>query len=179
MNKLRNTVVSFCAVVGLMAVASPSHALLIEPLVGYGTSTLDAGTSDDNPSTLYYGLRLGTDVVDLGFASLFAAVDYKTGNGEFDLPIVGKSDFTHTMTGIDVGLDLPLIRAWMGYLFTNTIAFDNALYGDDFEGDGVVSLGLGLGLIPFIEINVEYFTSEDSGTDLDFLMVGVSVPLDI
>ncbi|MEZ4873768.1 MAG: hypothetical protein R2827_16305 [Bdellovibrionales bacterium] len=42
---------------------------------------------------MYYGIRLGTDIVDLGFASLFTAIDYKTGSGEFDLGLI-QSDYT-------------------------------------------------------------------------------------
>ncbi|MEZ4873767.1 MAG: hypothetical protein R2827_16300 [Bdellovibrionales bacterium] len=79
------------------------------------------------------------------------------------------------MTGIDVGLDLPMIRAWIGYNFTNTYSFDNPLFGDDYDGGGAMSLGLSLGFIPFIEINAEYMTSSDGGSDVDFLLLSAEL----
>lgn len=157
-----------------------ANAFFIEPYIGVGFGKADIGTSDSSSHTAL-GLRAGTEFAGLAFAALDASMM----KSKIDTATARK--FNRTTIGAVAGVDLPLIRAWFGYNFKDDWSGDdnNTLF--DLEGKST-KLGVGLGMLPFIEINLEYImfsadkfvlsgSSSDSDAEDNTVLLSVSLPL--
>lgn len=167
-------------------------ALLIEPVVGYSWGKLnseESGTATEEDTQglkgTSYGGRLGYQ--NFGFQ---IGVDYLASNMTYgsDESKMKTSEF-----GGFVGFEFPVfLRVYAGYVFsgTGTLSSDDSEDTDLESGSGP-KVGIGLTLLPFLDMNIEYRsvtykTNEDalapsfSGVDIDFdynaIMVGFSLP---
>jgi hypothetical protein len=139
--------------------------VLLEPYIGYEFAKnavskvtyvvgSDAGGTT-NGST--YGLRLGYKLPVLAWVALDASM----GTGKFKPDNV--FDFTddqtsdRTVLGVTAGIDLPIfLRVWAGYGFSDQMSLkDSAGTKDTFKGTNT-KIGIGLGFIPFVSVNIEY-----------------------
>lgn len=166
---------------GLVSLSLNSHAILIEPIIGMGTTTYEAAASslngdDDAPTSVYTGLKLGTELIDVGVGSLFVTADYRMTSSK--LKLAGNSiDFNRTLLGLNAGVDLPLVRAWVSHYFQDKMDFSGNLIED--AENSTTGVGVSLGFIPFVEINVELLKTSGDDQDIDTLIASVSLPLDL
>ena len=180
--------------------------LLIEPYLGYHIGALArdpiGGTpeSTDTMTGTALGLRLGYK-----FVGPWVALDATQGSGKWKDGTPGSSletDYTTNQLGLVAGVDIPfLFRVWGGYGLQNNTklkaitsqsgATDTMYYGSYLKG------GIGLSMIPFISLNVEYIMNSyqklDNSTgngkvDVDsvysnfkdnVILVGISVPFNL
>lgn len=165
-------------------------ALLLEPVLGYsfGKVSYDEdrplGLSDSDSEQMNgmsYGGRVGYQ--NLGFQ---LGLDYLASNMDAD-----GNDFNTNEYAAFVGFEFPiLVRAYAAYVFSG-----NAKAGQDSGSDLTLSggtgpkVGVGLTLLPFLDVNVEYrrigYDTVDLGAgfsrdyDYEAVMVGVSLPFTI
>ena len=132
------------------------------------------------------GARIGYQ-----FLLPWVALDYTTslsdhkGSGKN-----GSSDFDFSMStlGLVAGVDLPIIRLFGGYGFSNTIKTS-----DDTKFEGTyLKAGVGFTALPFVSLNLEYIINDfkkvngeslsAAGMDKvsgNVLAFSVSLPLDL
>ena len=172
----------------MIITVSASAGLLVEPYLGYEIGSGEAGSTDYTFNTSVLGGRVGYTML-----GLMGGIDYSLGM-ESDLEgktggVTGKTKYSQDSLGLFVGYELPiLLRAWATYyLSTNLERQEGTDKGKEYSGDG---LGLGVGFtgLPFVSLNLEYRMmsyDEYDGTalankiDMNFVMVGVSLPLDL
>ncbi|MCB0348709.1 MAG: outer membrane beta-barrel protein [Bdellovibrionales bacterium] len=173
----------------LIALLSTTYAnagLLLEPYVGYNVTAIERGTDGTAAKGLMVGGRVGYTFL----STLFIAFDYSTGElswepeGGVDVELEG----TMTRMGITAGADIPIapLRAWAGYYKADYIPSGSGYKYKAEDGSGY-KLGLGITVLPVIDINLEYFSGEYdtlndvSVTDLKEkgLMVSISAPFDL
>ncbi len=155
--------------------------IMVEPYLGYNLLTSDftfgsgAGAFDgqslkiDNTG-LSYGLRLGVTV-----PLLFAAIDYSSGSLSSSVKekpagaTISTSSSTATSLGATVGVNLPILRPYIGYIFDDQLKSDTStIYGSGFK------VGVGLTVFPLVKLNAEYVTrtwtksKSSSGTEETF-----------
>lgn len=136
------------AAVFVLQTSVSAHAFFIEPYVGIGfLGDAESGSSSDKSSHTALGARAGTSIMGLAFAGLDASMMKSKVDSS------GDPEFDRTTIGVVAGVDLPLIRAWAGYNFKDDWKGDNVNY--DLTGSST-KIGVGLGMLPFIEINLEY-----------------------
>lgn len=166
--------------------------LLIEPVVGYSWGKLNSeatGTLVEEDTQglkgASYGGRLGYQ--NFGFQ---LGVDYLASS-----MVYGSDDnkLTTSEFGGFIGYELPiLLRVYAGYIFsgTGTLVSDDSSVDDlKLKGGSGPKIGVGLTLLPFLDMNIEYRsitykTNSDiygnSGLDVDFdynaIMVAFSLP---
>jgi hypothetical protein len=183
----------------ILGTSSLAHAgMMIEPYLGYEFSDLKyqfIGQSEytDKLSGTGLGLRLGYKMLLPWFA-----LDYTTvsGKGKTDYPGSANYDYTRSSLGAVVGVDLPLIRGWIGYGFSNdyTQKGEGLVQDRKFKGT-YTKLGVGLGILPFVSLNAEYQmndlkkvdfgTGEQDKSDVftstknDSIMLSVSIPFNL
>lgn len=191
----------FAALAVMIGMSSAAHAgILIEPYLGYEMGDFyykyAGGSTEykDSLSGVGYGMRLGYK-----FLLPWVALDYTSGSGTAKRDSAASStdqDFTRSSLGAVVGVDLPLIRAWAGYGFSNEATLKGVNGGADTKIKGnYLKAGVGLGFIPFVSLNLEYKINEVKKVDLgsgeqdksavydsvknDTIMVSVSVPFNL
>lgn len=146
--------------------APASASILIEPYVGYNllSSTITFGTgagaaldgqsvklSDTGPG---YGLRLGYSLPLVFFAADYSMVNLSSSVTEKPAgSTVTTEPSTGVSLGVTVGLDLPLLRPYVGYILDDQVKNDSATtYGSGFKA------GIGISMLPLIRVNLEYLT---------------------
>ena len=179
--------------------------VLIEPYVGYqalvtesplgsGASTFEGQSISLDDSGIGFGARVG-------FTSpmFFAAVDYSSANLKSKLKSQPEGlgftteDQTRTSLGATIGLNFPVLRPYVGYIFDDQIKEGSDVrYGTGFK------LGIGFTILPKLKLNAEYqmatYTKvkDSSGTESTFgsnqffksvkasgFFVNLSLPLEI
>lgn len=195
---------NFLFTIGLMSVlgftTTAQAGFMIEPYLGYDSSTLvleqkSSGTdSGGKVSGVRPGLRLGyTLPVFVWFALDYsmltgATVAGNTSSGD------GKVDSSNLF--VDVGFDFPVLaRVWAGVGAMNTATKkpDSSGAASDLTFDSAIKLGVGFKMIPFVSLNIEYYTMnlkelETNGTKISVdstykaatdngFLVSLSVPL--
>jgi hypothetical protein len=155
------------AIAALIFSFNANAGLYIEPKVDYSALALESSLPAGGLKGTMVGARLG---YSLPLVTL--AVDYSTGSPEADLNSVKvSSDNTRTcLTAIFAPPVLPF-NILAGY-YTSTLEVS----GTKYEGDGT-KFGLMLTMLPFININLEYFaTAYDQNSLRDKgVMAGLSV----
>jgi hypothetical protein len=157
---------------------STSHAdLMVEPYIGYEMGSGSEGSQDFKMTGTNLGLRLGYH----SGLMFWVAADYMMGSGTIDPDNSGSFDAKRSVLGATVGVDLPiLLRAWLGYAFTN----DSKTDSDTLKGTAT-KLGVGFTALPFVSLNLEIISDKwddsSSGADPDAkntsYMLSVSLPL--
>jgi hypothetical protein len=198
---MKQILAAFTLVLGLSSVSQAG--ILIEPYLGYETGDLSytpvftgTGTEFKDVQTgTGYGLRLGYK-----FLIPWVALDYSgvSGKAKTGASAIGfaDTDYTRSSLGAVVGADLPIIRLWAGYGLSNELAYKAtaSTAASKFKGS-YVKAGVGLKLIPFLSVNLEYkmntYTKFDNGTtesDIkdffsshknDMLMISLSAPFNL
>lgn len=161
----------FTALFAFFSISVANASFMIEPYLGYASmsfkSTFNATNggienSDTGTGTLY-GLRLGYQLL-----IPYVALDY-TGLSGTCKTGAGSASCSGTQLGIVAGASLPLIRPYAGYGFSNEIKINGVNGSDSQTWKGTYTkLGLGLGFIPIITVNLEYlmnnFSKYESGS---------------
>ena len=191
---MKKVLATIAVVFGMSSLAQAG--MLIEPYLGYEMGDLkrqektEAEFTDKSSGTSF-GLRLGYK-----FLLPWVALDYTSGSGKLKTDDPGKvdSDYKKYSLGGTVGVDLPLIRGWVGYGFQNDLQIDDPTNDVKFKGT-YTKFGVGLGFIPFVSLNVEYkinnFDKLDyNGTEYkvddqfdtlkhDTVMISISAPFNL
>lgn len=137
---------------------SAQAGIMIEPYLGYETGdvktklkTGDTREYTDTTAGSALGLRLGYK-----FLLPWAALDYTMGTGTYkDESSNVSPDYSKTSMGAVVGVDLPIIRAWAGYGFSNEATIKYT--GGDVKLKGTYTkVGVGFTPLPLASLNVEY-----------------------
>lgn len=152
-----------------LALSPLSHAgILIEPYLGYeitkNSATVNAAylsspvDFDKGGSATggNYGLRIGYKLPVFFWAALDASMG--SGKQKYDNSLVfTDDDFSRTVIGATFGVDLPiLLRAWVGYGFSDQLTLKTATGVKDTLKGTNTKVGIGLKMIPFMSVNVEY-----------------------
>ena len=170
----------------LLLAAFSTHAgatqLLIEPYLSY---TISAKYSEPNKtptaSGMTYGGRLGGDYQGFQFG-----VDYMTGSWTDDQN--PQDTITPSNFGIFLGFKFPAapVRIYGDYFFNEEYKFKRSNGSDNYEGTEF-RFGLGLTMLPVVNINFEYgmgTLTTDNGTTMNqtikvsYYGIGISVPLE-
>ena len=152
----------------LFATIFTTHAragIMVEPYVGYNLLVADytfgsaagslngQGLKLDNTG-LGYGLRLGVTI-----PLFFAAIDYSSTSLSTSVKekpagsTISTSAFTASSLGATVGVNLPIIRPYVGYIFDDQAKGDSST----LIGTGI-KVGVGLTVFPMVKLNAEYVT---------------------
>ncbi len=160
--------------------------IYVEPSLGYNFGSYEAKLTAPLPaapggtSGLGLGLKAGYSI-----ATFFGGLDvqYNMLSSDPDSASQPEDDLKETLIGISGGMDLVLIRAWLGYYFSGSGKSDDV----EFKSGSGFKIGVGYSLLPMVSLNAEYFitnyddVTEASGfvQEMDFknLLVSVSVPL--
>lgn len=147
----------------LVSVAAPSVAradIMIEPFVGYHAGTVKVN-SDETISGVGYGARLGYE-----FLLLYGALDYEADQGTLSTS-GGDASLNGQNIWLDLGVRLPLVRAWVGYGVQNNFGATISGVTSTLKGTGYKA-GVAFTGIPLICINLEYrmvtFNTYNAGT---------------
>ncbi len=180
MRSIRFALLALVAAVSLKA--APAQAgFMLEPYLGYKMGKFDNNGVKGDLSGVSVGARAG-----YAFPVIFIAADYSvlaSGEVDWDNSALGKSDVTNNQLLLDVGVSLPLIRAYAGYGLSNEFKFDG---GSKLKGGTLWKLGVGTTILPFVAINLEYQNAEHDkadGVEVDGVksnafMLSASVPLE-
>ena len=146
-------------VLSLFAASAMAGNFLVEPYVGYASTTGDVAKVDTKASGIQYGARLGVNYAVVSFGVQYDQIkstDYKFKNGG------DKSEADFTNLGAFVLASLPVVgwRVWGSYFFdaqaegtkSGGAIADGAKWGGTAVGLGV---GYKLPAVP-AAINLEY-----------------------
>jgi hypothetical protein len=174
--------------------------ILIEPYLGYETGSFkyaEVGTPDSSFTDTITGTGMG---LRLGYKFLipWVALDYTTvsGKGKAGDPTEENYDITQTGMAAVVGADIPLLRAWLGYGFSNESVRKATANSVETKLKGTYTkVGVGFKFIPFVSLNAEYKINNDdkvegsgfssnksdvfSSLSNNSLMISVSAPFNL
>lgn len=155
-----------------MLFALNANALYIEPKIDYSGLALSAsGVQAGGLKGTMAGLRLGYTL-----PALVLALDYSTGSPEAEIGSI-KESADNTRTGLTLIFAPPVIpfNVLAGY-YQAELKHN----GTTYKGDGS-KIGIMLTMLPFLNINFEYFnTNYDENSLKDSgVMAGLSVDFDL
>ena len=168
----------------LVSFAKPAAAgVHLEPYVGYGMGSWEMPGQSEDFTGMAYGGRLGYTMLGFG-----GGVEYMGGSFK-DKADVDPSTFKPKALGVWVGYTFPvMIRAYGTYFFDGKTTVSDSSGDSELTGSGM-KLGVGFTALPFLSVNLEYFTNtwdEIDGTALPGFevtakgyMLTLSIPLDI
>lgn len=150
-----------------------SHALLIEPFIGYGMGDYEG----DDTTGLEYGGRLGFTLAVVDIGGEFAKGDF-----DADRDTGGDLNLETTDMGLFIAIEFPiLLRAYATYFLSSEAKPGT---GTKMEGDGGYRLGVGFTGLPFLSINLEQTLrkwdeqgSSSISEDMSMTMLSISLPL--
>lgn len=185
-------------VFGLFLASTTNAGLHVEPYAGIQLGTSES-ESVEYPlgSGVAYGLRLG-----YGMLGAFVAADYSLYKAEMEADSGVSKGLKQDLSGkemaLTAGYDFPVIpiKVYGKYVFSAELEHDGGQLqypigtNELAKGSGI-GLGVGLTMLPFVDINFEYRTiaydelegpgnptlSED--IDVTFYMISASIPLDL
>lgn len=149
-----------CALVLGASVAQAG--MFIEPNIGIqkGEVTYSNGSTEDSKGTAL-GLRLGYQMV-----IPWVALDVRMSKGTVESS--PESDYSGTDIGITAGASVPFLRPFVGYVPAAKQKFEAGGASNELEGNAL-KLGLGIKLLPLIDINIDqttYTFKKMDGVDL-------------
>lgn len=152
--------IMICSLVLVSTVANAGG--FIEPYVGIqkGTATDANGTDFDSKGTAL-GLRLGYQMV-----IPWVALDVRMNKGTIET--APEQDYSGTDIGITAGASVPFLRPMIGYVPAAKQKFEASGSSFEFEGSAL-KLGLGIKILPLIDINIDqtsYTFKKVDGLDL-------------
>lgn len=180
----------FAALISIFFLSSVAEAgFMIEPYLNYTTSnfgTVVAGVpvGYKEKGTTGIGGRIGYKLL----LPIWIAADISQSSGKMTADVGGStSDYSRSATYATVGFDFPILfRAWAGIALSHSVSLDDGAGGkNEFKTGTGNKMGVGLGLIPFLSVNIEYFQFKPSGPatfsglDENGLMIGVSAPFNL
>ena len=192
MRLFKSILFSSFSVAILLSAGRARADLLLEPHIGYtyGTveSTANSGfVSQYDNNNVVLGGRVGYE-----FLIGMIGVDYEmTMNGRANAKTSGvaSSDMDSTQVYVFAGAQVPLLRAWAGYAFSDTMTFKPSSGNQKYTGSALKFGGSFTGF-PLIAVNVEYIMHTydklndaaiaNSGVSKEVsnvVMLSVSVPL--
>lgn len=188
MRGLRLLTLGLVASVAVLAARPAQAGILVEPYLGYELGTLKYTGSPNasfDLSSAALGLRAGVT-----FPLLFVALDYSVllgGSAKDDTAAATKWDASGSQLFAEVGAQLPLIRAYLGYGIANTFELKSGGTTNKFENGTTIKAGVGTTVFPLIAVNLEYITSSydklngnsPSDSKSNFFMLNLSVPFDL
>lgn len=166
--------------------ASTANAgIFVEPYLGYGFGSYENGADKGKITGPVLGGRVAGE-----FAMVFIGGDYSMGLGNKINSDNTSSDLdvdTSMLFGV-IGVNLPVVRAWVGYGLMNETKVKTAIADTTHSGGSHVKLGVGFSLIPMLSLNAEYIISDykklesslgsgDSNLKSNTVLVSASVPL--
>ncbi|AZZ35858.1 hypothetical protein CIK05_03270 [Bdellovibrio sp. qaytius] len=123
----------------------------IEPYLGYQTGKVEiSGGSTLKDKGTALGLRAGYQMVIPWFA-----LDAKMYKGKDDAS--PQDDVSFTDVGVTVGASVPFLRPFIGYIPSAKIKSEGTGFDMTIKGTGL-KLGLGIKILPLIDINIEHTT---------------------
>jgi hypothetical protein len=135
-----------------------ANALFLEPYVGFQKGTYATATEALTHDGVVLGGRVGTDIAVLFFAGL-DVMTVMSGTAE---GTTNSGDFSRTAIGAVFGVDLPLVKAYVGYNFQDNFSIkDSAGTTTDFEGVST-KIGVGVSVFPLTSVNLEYINNDVS-----------------
>jgi hypothetical protein len=150
----------FIIAIAMLVSAPFAHAdLLLEPYIGYVKGSYEAGPgTEEDWGGIAFGGRVGYQT--LGF---MIGADYLTGKMEDDAD--PSSDLTPGDLGVFVGYNFPiLLRVYGVYSPMAKLKSDDGTSSDTYEGTSM-RLGVGTTFLPFVSVNLEYWTAEYDEAD--------------
>lgn len=159
------------AVAALIFSFNANAGIYIEPKIDYSALSLESSLPAGGLKGSMVGARLG---YSLPLVTL--AVDYSTGSPEAELNN-NKVSSDNTRTGLTAIFAPPVLpfNVLAGYYNSSL-----DISGTKYEGDGT-KFGIMFTMLPFININLEYFTTSYDKNSLrdKGVMAGLSVDLDL
>jgi hypothetical protein len=172
----------------VLAVRPAKANILLEPYLGYELGKFSYATTPSSTSYDFSSAVLGARV-GYQFAMVFVAADYdlllggnlKNGtNGAPDSTVKGSQLFA------DVGVSLPLIRAYAGYGFVNSLTATANSFDTTSDGGSAFKLGVGTTILPLVAFNLEYIhtdydkvTNSTVKSSSNVYMLNVSLPFNL
>lgn len=176
-------------------VSSAAQAgIYLEPYLGYETGAVKQ--TDLTPTLTTVKTSGNTIGLRLGYKFLlpWVALDYSTLSGKAKPDGGTESDFTQNTLGVVVGADVPIVKPFVGYGFSNEATVKSDAGDVKYKGT-YMKAGFGLGFIPFVNVNLEYrinnydkitaggveFNKADIYQELkhDTVLISVSLPLNL
>lgn len=135
-----------CALVLVSTVANAGG--FIEPHLGMMKGTFKSpGSSDVDTKGTSLGLRAGYQMM-----IPWVALDVKMTKGTAETS--PEADISYTDVGVTVGASVPFVRPFIGYIPAAKTKVEVSGSSDEYEGTGL-KLGLGIKILPLIDINIE------------------------
>jgi len=168
--------IMICSLVLIGQVANAGA--FIEPYIGMEKGELDfgsTGTADTKGTAL--GLRAGYQMV-----IPWVALDVKLVKG--DAERVPEADTSYTDVGVTVGASVPFLRPFIGYIPAAKMKLEGSGITDEYSKGTGLKLGLGIKILPLVDINIEqvsYEFKERDGVELSektkhkSLMIGLGM----
>lgn len=140
--------------------------VFIEPYIGYQAGRLASTTNAGSDATgNIYGTAFGAR---LGYAVplLFAALDYTyaTDSASGMSPNLSDGNGTRSSLGVVAGVKIPLLRAYAGYGFLDSLKLTQTSADQTFKGTSL-KFGVSFTGLPFIDLNFEYVMSNYTSFD--------------
>lgn len=169
--------IMICALVLVSTVANAGG--FIEPYIGMEKGELDfgaGGTADTKGTAL--GLRAGYQMVIPWFA-----LDVKMVKGDAETTPV-EADTSYTDLGVTVGASVPFVRPFIGYIPSAKMKLEGGGITDEYAKGTGLKLGVGIKILPLVDINIEqvsYEFKERDGVELTdktkhkSLMIGLGI----
>lgn len=153
--------IMICALVLVGQVAKAGG--FVEPYIGYQTGKFEFsnGVEGDSKGTAL-GLRAGYQMV-----IPWIALDVQLGKGKVS-DVIPEYDYSYTDFGVTVGASVPFVRPFIGYIPAAKTKLEGGGATDEYKGTGL-KLGLGIKILPLVDINIEqvsYEFKERDGVEL-------------
>jgi hypothetical protein len=146
-----------CALFISLSALTVKADLLLEPYVGYQVSgafesKVSGIPAKSTSSGAAFGARVGWSL-----PIVWLAGDVRRVSGKLKPEGGGTDDsFEETQLGAVVGADLPMVRAYAGYMLMNELKDTGD--GSSFKGSAL-KFGAGFTGLPFVSLNLEYTMS--------------------
>lgn len=154
--------IMICALVLVSTVAKAGG--FIEPYAGYQMGEYSTSTTTTKDKGTALGLRAGYQMIIPWFA-----LDVKMYKGQDDAN--PASDISFTDIGVTVGASVPFLRPYIGYVPSAKLKSEATGTSVEVKGTAL-KLGLGIKILPLVDINIEQTTY----TLKDFSLNGVDIP---